>query len=168
MLSTTGLGSVSSLGCLDAPSVLPTRLLAIYNLNKTKNIPPVSLGGPRLKNYLLLRPHIFFLPCCRSKSAAQQVTAVASAQVAEQEAAVAAAAVPDWVYDPNEPRYCLCNQVSQMTADLFIPNLPRRRNITPAWLAQALKKSLKKHHVLEKSSNIEKLWDILDNSLKAP
>lgn len=41
-----------------------------------------------------------------------QVTAVASAQVAEQEAAVAAAAVPDWVYDPNEPRYCLCNQVS--------------------------------------------------------
>lgn len=48
----------------------------------------------------------------KSKSAAQQVTAVASAQVAEQEAAVAAAAVPDWVYDPNEPRYCLCNQVS--------------------------------------------------------
>ena len=35
-----------------------------------------------------------------------------SAQVAEQEAAVAAAAVPDWVFDPNEPRYCLCNQVS--------------------------------------------------------
>ena len=95
------------------------------------------------------------------------MTAVASAQVAEQEAAVAAAAVPDWVYDPNEPRYCLCNQVSQMTADLFIPNLPRRRNITPAWLAQALKKSLKKHHVLEKSLEIEKLWDILDNSLKA-
>ena len=48
---------------------------------------------------------------CRSKSSTQ-VTAVASAQVAEQEAAVAAAAVPDWVYDPNEPRYCLCNQVS--------------------------------------------------------
>ena len=96
------------------------------------------------------------------------MTAVASAQVAEQEAAVAAAAVPDWVYDPNEPRYCLCNQVSQMTADLFIPNLPRRRNITPAWFAQALKKSLKKHHVLEKSSKIEKLRDILDNSLKAP
>ena len=94
------------------------------------------------------------------------MTAVASAQVAEQEAAVAAAAVPDWVYDPNEPRYCLCNQVSQMTADLFIPNLPR--NITPAWLAQALKKSLKKHHVLEKSLKIEKLWDILENSLKAP
>ncbi|XP_029185821.1 inhibitor of growth protein 3-like [Acropora muricata] len=41
-----------------------------------------------------------------------QVTAMASAQVAEQEAAVAAAAVPDWVFDPNEPRYCLCNQVS--------------------------------------------------------
>ena len=37
---------------------------------------------------------------------------MASAQVAEQEAAVAAAAVPDWVFDPNEPRYCLCNQVS--------------------------------------------------------
>lgn len=47
----------------------------------------------------------------KSKSSTQ-VTAVASAQVAEQEAAVAAAAVPDWVYDPNEPRYCLCNQVS--------------------------------------------------------
>ena len=27
------------------------------------------------------------------------------------QAAAAAAAVPDWVYDPNEPRYCLCNQV---------------------------------------------------------
>ena len=99
--------------------------------------------GPRLKKYLLVRPHIsllfFLLPCYRSKSAAQQVTAVASAQVAEQEAAVAAAAVPDWVYDPNEPRYCLCNQVSQMTEDLFIPSLPRRRNLTPAWLARALK-----------------------------
>jgi len=46
----------------------------------------------------------------RSKSSTQ-VTAVASAQVAEQEAAVAVAAVSDWVYDPNEPRYCLCNQV---------------------------------------------------------
>lgn len=48
----------------------------------------------------------------RSKNSTQ-VTAVASAQVAEQEAAVAAAAVPDWVYDPNEPRYCLCNQVGK-------------------------------------------------------
>lgn len=48
----------------------------------------------------------------KKNKSATQVTAVASAQVAEQEAAVAAAAVPDWVYDPNEPRYCLCNQVS--------------------------------------------------------
>lgn len=24
---------------------------------------------------------------------------------------MAVAAVSDWVYDPNEPRYCLCNQV---------------------------------------------------------
>ena len=53
----------------------------------------------------------FTLCFCRNKSATQ-VTAVASAQVAEQEAAVAAAAVPDWVYDANKPRYCLCNQVS--------------------------------------------------------
>lgn len=52
-----------------------------------------------------------FLCFCRNKGTSQ-VTAMASAQVAEQEAAVAAAAVPDWVFDPNEPRYCLCNQVS--------------------------------------------------------
>ena len=57
-----------------------------------------------------------YLVLCRSKSSTQ-VTAVASAQVAEQEAAVAAAAVPDWVYDPNEPRYCLCNQVSECKED---------------------------------------------------
>lgn len=55
--------------------------------------------------------YFLLLTFCRSKSSTQ-VTAVASAPVAEQEAAVAAAAVPDWVYDPNEPRYCLCNQVS--------------------------------------------------------
>ncbi|XP_068759972.1 inhibitor of growth protein 3-like [Montipora capricornis] len=47
----------------------------------------------------------------KKNKSATQVTAVASAQVTEQEAAVAAAAVPDWVYDPNEPRYCLCNQI---------------------------------------------------------
>ncbi|XP_031566320.1 inhibitor of growth protein 3-like [Actinia tenebrosa] len=38
--------------------------------------------------------------------------APASAQVAAQDAAEAAAAVPEWFYDPDEPRYCLCNQVS--------------------------------------------------------
>ena len=86
------------------------------------------------------------------------MTAVASAQVAEQEAAVAAAAVPDWVYDPNEPRYCLCNQVSQMTEDLFIPTRRRRGNLTAAWFTR----TLTKHHVLEKSLKIEKLLDILE------
>ena len=31
-----------------------------------------------------------------------------------------------------------------------------------------LEKSLKKHHVLEKSLKIEKLWDILEKSLNFP
>ncbi|XP_048587877.1 inhibitor of growth protein 3 [Nematostella vectensis] len=48
----------------------------------------------------------------KSMSSQMATTATASAQVEAQEAAKAAAAVPDWVYDPNEPRYCLCNQVS--------------------------------------------------------
>ncbi|XP_020615040.1 inhibitor of growth protein 3-like [Orbicella faveolata] len=61
--------------------------------------------------HLWLSPNCLVLVLYRSKSSTQ-VTAVASAQVAEQEAAVAVAAVSDWVYDPNEPRYCLCNQVS--------------------------------------------------------
>ena len=58
----------------------------------------------------------------RSKGSTQ-VTAVASAQVAEQEAAVAVAAVSDWVYDPNEPRYCLCNQVRKCPS--FCADSPR-------------------------------------------
>ena len=37
-----------------------------------------------------------------------------------------------------------------------------------AWFTQALKKSLKKHHVLEKSLENEKLYDILKNSLNFP
>jgi len=60
-----------------------------------------------------LSPNSLVLVLYRSKSSTQ-VTAVASAQVAEQEAAVAVAAVSDWVYDPNEPRYCLCNQVRKL------------------------------------------------------
>lgn len=90
--------------------------------------PPFKLPATEATHFT----SFFFLTCCRSKSAVQQVTAVASAQVAEQEAAVAAAAVPDWVYDPNEPRYCLCNQVSQMREDVFIPSRRHRRNLTPA------------------------------------
>ena len=72
-----------------------------------------------LRWYFALLCIFLSLYFCRNKNATQ-VTAVASAQVAEQEAAVAAApdwvydpnCAPDWVYDPNEPRYCLCNQVS--------------------------------------------------------
>lgn len=48
----------------------------------------------------------------RNKLPSQMVEAApASAQVAAQDAAEAAAAVPEWFYDPDEPRYCLCNQV---------------------------------------------------------
>ncbi|KAK3746613.1 hypothetical protein QZH41_014506, partial [Actinostola sp. cb2023] len=50
----------------------------------------------------------------KNKSMSSQMvsTATASAPVQAQDAAEAAAAVPDWCYDPDEPRYCLCNQVS--------------------------------------------------------
>ncbi|KXJ10556.1 inhibitor of growth protein 3 [Exaiptasia diaphana] len=50
----------------------------------------------------------------KKKNLASQLvsTATASAQVAAQDAAKATEAVPDFFYDPDEPRYCLCNQVS--------------------------------------------------------
>lgn len=74
----------------------------------------------------------------RSKSSTQ-VTAVASAQVAEQEAAVAVAAVSDWVYDPNEPRYCLCNQVRKLPHSYRASSRPSRSiNLEADWLLRGL------------------------------
>lgn len=50
-------------------------------------------------------PSTSVIPAVVQQPSIPSTVAAATATIAEPEN-------PDWPYDPNEPRYCICNQVS--------------------------------------------------------
>lgn len=105
-----GLPSSSATGMNGLPSI--TLGVSSYDSTPT-TVTPVSVTVPAAEAQVAVTPAS---TGSRNKNKKTKVStghaASAAAQVQEQDAVAATQAVPDWVYDPNEPRYCLCNQVS--------------------------------------------------------